>query len=931
MISKEEAYQKIKVLVERFDSQKESYTKAAYNETQTRRDFIDPFWNALGWDIHNEKGCAESYREVIHEDKIKIGGATKAPDYSFRLSGGKRLFFLEAKKPSVFIKDEMAPAYQVRRYGWSAKMAISVISDFEELAIYDCTNKPKQTDKASNGRIKYLTYKEYLAEFDFIWNTFSKEKILQGGFDKFISSDKNKKGTSTVDNEFLLSLDKWRVDLASNIALRNKSLTEEELNFIVQHIIDRIIFLRIAEDRGVEPYGNLQSDIKIGNFYNNLLLHFHQADQKYNSGLFDFKKDTISNKIQIDNKVIKEIIAALYYPICPYEFSVLSVEILGSAYEQFLGKQISLTAGGRARIEEKPAIRKAGGVYYTPQYIVDYIVKNTVGKLINNKIPKEVSAIKIADPSCGSGSFLLGAYQYLLDWHKDYYTTQQAVNKKIISTKDNPLTPLGELTTTEKKRILLNNIYGVDLDANAVEVTKLSLLLKCMEGETKESIEAQTTLFHERILPSLENNIKCGNSLIDIDYYDNEINFGEERKIKPFSWQNAFPEIFNRHVAEDKSWVFRKQYEKVKKLHYETEELIKQLTAEEPNAPFNEKNNGGFDCIIGNPPYVQPIILDKASQLYLAKKYSSNTDLYSMFIERGIDLLRSENYLGFIVPSLFLKGVKYKNLRNTINTSCNNVEIIEKGDKVFGKVKMPTCIILLTKGANYSGNDFFSNENSNLFKKVKTIQLGKISATKRGLEIGKDKLIDKGKIKCLAGSNLDTFSIKSISYIDKEVFNLFSKSKDIFKSPKLMIRETGNKFFATIDYDNLITTRSIYNTRMIDEKYSPELILGIINSSLFKFYFKQFIAPKTNIFPKIRIAQLKELPIPYQINIEHKKEIVQLVDQLLVLNKELQTATLPIQQEQIQSIITYAEDKLDTLIYQLYNLTKEEIKLVEEG
>jgi len=142
MITKEEAYKKIASLVERFTEQRDFYKRTDYNETLTRRDFIDPFFKALGWDIDNEQGYAESYREVIHEDKIKIGGATKAPDYSFRLGGGKRLFFVEAKKPSVLIKDEITPAYQVRRYGWSAKLPISIITDFEEFAIYDCTKKP---------------------------------------------------------------------------------------------------------------------------------------------------------------------------------------------------------------------------------------------------------------------------------------------------------------------------------------------------------------------------------------------------------------------------------------------------------------------------------------------------------------------------------------------------------------------------------------------------------------------------------------------------------------------------------------------------------------------------------------------------------------------------------------------------------------------
>lgn len=407
MISKEQAYQKIQDLVTRFDEQLTSYKRAEYNETLTRRDFIDPFFKALGWDIDNEQGYAEAYREVIHEDKIKIGKATKAPDYSFRLSGGKRLFFVEAKKPSVVVKEEIAPAYQVRRYGWSAKLPISIITDFEEFAVYDCTKKPNPNDKASVARIHYLTFREYLTQFDFLWDTFSKERVLKGSFDKYIQSTANKKGTATVDKEFLQSLDTWRTLLAENIAKCNKELNEDEINFVVQQTIDRIIFLRIAEDRGVEPYGTIQSVLKHADHYQTLFSIFKQADDKYNSGLFDIKKDTLSKNLTIENKVLKTIANQLYYPESPYEFSVLSVEILGSAYEQFLGKQITLSKSGKAVIEDKPEVRKAGGVYYTPQYIVDYIVQNTLGKLCQSKTPKQVAELRICDPACGSGSFFV--------------------------------------------------------------------------------------------------------------------------------------------------------------------------------------------------------------------------------------------------------------------------------------------------------------------------------------------------------------------------------------------------------------------------------------------------------------------------------------------------------------------------------------------
>ncbi|MFN7601000.1 MAG: class I SAM-dependent DNA methyltransferase, partial [Bacteroidota bacterium] len=368
----------------------------------------------------------------------------------------------------------------------------------------------------------------------------------------------------------------------------------------------RIIFLRIAEDRSVEPYGNLKNALKQGDYYQNLFSIFKEADEKYNSGLFDFKKDKISKTLSVDNKVLKTIITELYYPESPYEFSVLSVEILGSAYEQFLGKQIKVDKAHRAHIEEKPEVRKAGGVYYTPQYIVEYIVQNTVGKLTEGKTPKEISKLKIVDPACGSGSFLIGAYQYLLDWHKHYYSDNGKPSK---GKKDNPLTPEGNLTTGEKKRILLNNIFGVDIDVNAVEVTKLSLLLKCMEGETQASIANQMKLFNERVLPTLDSNIKDGNSLVDTDFYDSQLDFGEEKKIKPFNWQKGFPEVFKQ---------------------------------------------GGFDVVIGNPPYALIGSDRKIEQEYFtAGRYKFNAykiNLYILFLEKGLGLLKQDGILGYIIP-----------------------------------------------------------------------------------------------------------------------------------------------------------------------------------------------------------------------------------------------------------------------------------------
>ena len=652
MISKETAFLQIQDLVTRFEEQSDSYHSVNYNETLTRRDFIDPFFKALGWDIDNSQGYAEAYREVIHEDKVSVGGATKAPDYSFKLAGGKRLFFVEAKKPSVDIKNNIQPAYQIRRYGWSAKLPVSIITDFEEFSVYDCTRKPSPTDSAAVSRVRYLTWKDYLKEFDFLWNTFSKEKVLKGSFDKFVQSDTAKKGTATVDKEFLLSLDEWRKILAVAICKSNPALGEEEISFAVQRILDRLIFLRIAEDRNIEPYGNLKSTISQTDTYGNLLALFFRADEKYNSGLFDLRKDEITPFLKLDTKVIRNILNELYYPVCPYEFSVLSVEILGSVYEQFLGKQIRITEGHHVKIEEKPEVRKAGGVYYTPQYIVDYIVKQTVGKKIDGKSPVEIASVSIVDPACGSGSFLLGAYQYLLDHYKFWYAAHNQPSK---GKKEQPLTPDGFLATAEKKRILITHIFGVDIDINAVEVTKLSLLLKCLEGETHASIQQQFSLWNERVLPSLDDNIRSGNSLIDLDFFDIELDFGEPKKIKPFSWEKNFQTIFAR---------------------------------------------GGFDVVIGNPPYVRQELLGDQKNYYRQKYkvYHGMADLYSYFFERGAALLKEQGLFGIIVANKWMRAAYGEPLRRWLKTQ-NVKQIVDFGDlQVFQGATTYPCIFISGKG-----------------------------------------------------------------------------------------------------------------------------------------------------------------------------------------------------------------------------------------
>ncbi|MBL0036295.1 MAG: Eco57I restriction-modification methylase domain-containing protein [Flavobacteriales bacterium] len=974
--TKESSKKELAKLVERFREQHDSYKRSDYSEALVRKDFIDPMFRLLGWDMDNSQGFAEAYREVIHEDKVRIGGALKAPDYSFRLPGGKRLFFVEAKKPFVKVKSEVEPAYQVRRYAWNAKLPVSILTDFEELSVYDCTKRPEPKDGAAMARMKYLTFEQYIPEFDFLWDTFSKEQVLKGSFDRYLKSDQHKRGTTTVDAEFLKSLDEWRTYLATSISLRNKKLDEEGINFVVQQTIDRLIFLRMAEDRGVEPYGQLKAILKEkGDHYPKLFDLFQHADRRYNSGLFDFKKDKLSEALIVDNKVVQRIVEELYYPKSPYEFSVISVEILGSAYEQFLGKRITIGSGHRARIEEKPEVRHAGGVYYTPQYIVEYIVERTVGELVKGKRPEEIAAMRFVDPACGSGSFLLGTYQYLLNWHKEQYG---ALKKLAKGKKSDKLRPDGELTTAEKKRILVNNIYGVDLDANAVEVTKLSLLLKCMEGETHASIEQQLGLFHERVLPTLDKNVQCGNSLIDVDAFD-LLPEEETHALRPFSWQRAFPEVFKK---------------------------------------------GGFDAVLGNPPYVRQELLTQQKPYYQEHfaVYHGVADLYTYFMERAGTLLKPGGLYGIIVANKWMRANYGEPLRRWLKQQ-DIRELIDFGDlPVFQGATTYPCIVLYAKGkpsrsfnvcevktldferlgdyvkANTrkldqgglddSGWSLASVAEQKLYKKLMGMgtPLGEyvggkiyrgvltglneafvidadtrrslIKADKRSAELIKPFLAGRD-IKRYQSPTTDKYLIFTRRGIDIDRYpaikaHLGAFKKQLMPKPKDHKGDWGGRkpgpykwyeaqdtvaYYEEFDKPKIMWAEIALRGQFVLEPGSLYLdttaffipsnelwLLGVLNSKLFSFLFAQFSSSIRGGFFRWKRVYMDRMPI--MLDKKLSAEIAAKVKLLIQVNQDRSTAN-GARANTLADRAAHLDTKIDALVYQLYGLSEAEVKVVE--
>ena len=1078
----------IQDLVNRFRDSRELYRSGRYNEAQLRLEFLNPFFEALGWDMVNRSNFAPQYREVIHEDSLEVEGSAKAPDYAFRI-GTTRKFFVEAKKPAVDIRYAIHPAYQLRRYAWNAHLPLSILTDFEELAVYDCRTRPDPKDSAATGRVMLFTFEEYVDRWDELAQIFARDAVWNGSFDRYAEGSKGKRGTTEVDAEFLKEIEEWRILLARNIALRNfrssaaadptpsregdkgaKSpeladgsgfqtvkaseakqplslhRAERQLNYAVQTTIDRILFLRICEDRQIEPTDQLLQIAGGSDIYARLLVLFQKADQKYNSGLFHFGKekgqtsepDSFTPTLVIDDKVLRQIIKSTYFP-CPYIFNEIPVEILGQVYEQFLGKVIRLTPGGQAKVEEKPEVRKAGGVYYTPRYIVDYIVQNTLGRLLNGNatvseapsviaseawqsrsanpseatgeegaathdvvkpsqrggsvseanggegnfametlrskpalgVPTNASGVgvlrntgtnasltpaqalnlRVVDPACGSGSFLLGAYQYLLDWHLNYYLSHDPQSHT--RGKNPPLVAAegGEyrLTTETKKRILTSSIYGVDIDSQAVEVTKLSLLLKLLEGET-----GQLSLGFERVLPDLGNNIRCGNSLIGWDYFKGQIFPDEEeiQRVNPFDWQRAFPHVF----AE-----------------------------------------GGFDAVIGNPPYGAMITKDEKD--FFLRKYKSQNyqaDSYVLFMEAAIsEFLAESGFFGMIIPNPWLTNLTQTGIRKYVTQNTRIYSIVHFMFPVFRKVTVDTEIAILRKGAQshwkpevlfvnllpdfsveqrvekqiqqdqdlwISGNgkviniflsaieyilaekideqDYHLRDLFSINVGIKPYQTGKgkppqTPSTVKSRPFDSDTQVDDTYRAYLRGSDINRYVIspQKARYIKYGTWLAEPRQSANFDAPlKLFIRQTGDSLISTIDTNKYLCLNNMHVLVPVSSKLSPYYILALINSKMMNWFYHTLNPEIGEVFAEVKKTNVEKLPIKgidflIKQEVQYHDRLVALVKQLLELR--VRKSEYSVEYDELQRRILFLDSEIDRLVYELYALTDEEIKIVE--
>ena len=578
-------------------------SKNKYNEHSTRVEYIDPFFELLGWDVANKLGKQPSLRDVIPESYTT---ATLRPDYKFSVNGISK-FFLEAKKPSVNIATDLKAIFQTRSYGWSQKHYISVLTNFEYLLIFDATVAPTVADNEKTGLLKIYHYEEYISKWDEIAELLSYENVRNGIIEKKFSYLIEQASASPIDEHFLQLINGWRINIASDIYTKDNQLSETYLNEIIQRFINQMIFLRICEDKNLPLYHKLEASLD-ENVKNKLLEIIKDADKKYNSGIFE---DSEILEV-IEDETLTEVIKSLYYPISPYAFSILEPNILGEIYELFLTEKITIIDGKVLLTKKDPNLNR--DVVTTPYEIVKVMVDKALSPYCENKSVEELLKLKIADISCGSGIFLIEVFEYLLNKVHQWYLENNP--EQLVEAAN------GEkvLSIDLKIRVLTECIYGIDIDTYAVEVAKFSLMLKLLEEEDVYSLENRN-----RILPVLDENIKVGNALIDSNMYGIDEVIEKRLKIYPFDWS------FNDGQVEKFDIIIGNPP------YVTTEDMIGQLLKEEYE-------------------------LYKSCYTSAYKQF----DKYFIFIERAIERLKEDGSLVYIIPNKFTKIESGKKLRELI-------------------------------------------------------------------------------------------------------------------------------------------------------------------------------------------------------------------------------------------------------------------------
>lgn len=887
----------IKGLVEKFERIKKEGRYKKYNEEQTKKNFILPLFRVLGWDVESD--------DVRAEEKV----SKKRVDYAFRIDGYPK-FYLECKPFREFIS-EPKYAKQAIEYAWNKSVTWAILTNFEGIRVFNAEWKWNDKQPLRNQFLD-LRYDDYLgSSFEYLtW--LSRESFEKNVLDKKATVLGKKIKKRPIGDQLLADFTEFRNILSKDILKNNKKmdLTHDDLDETVQRILDRIIFMRTCEDKEIEA-DTLESLVRIysdkkDRLYKELSKRYREYDKGYNSKLF---QEHLCEKVVISNDVLKQVIRGTYRSKnldIRYDFSAIDADVLGNIYEQYLGHILKKTPQ-RAKIKNGKVHRKEQGIYYTPTYIVDYIVRNTVGEKLKKKRIK-VDELKISDPACGSGSFLLKAFDSLWNYTKNK-------EKKAHQTK---FEDISEGTLLKRKTELLKNtIFGVDLDPQAVEISQLNLLLKLAEKRYR--------------LPTLQENIKIGNTLIqDPGISENKV----------LNWDNEFRKIFD---------------------------------------------NGGFDVIIGNPPWGAKINEDEKS--YFKENYLSvnrEIDSHNLFIEKSIDLLKNNGYLGFIVPNTWMYLNSTETLRKKILDTCRIIKIVELTKYIFADAPdiVPVILILEKNKSNkkrknnkifaYSfsdvkkinQNDLYNisynkinqtdiiDSDSKIFNlnltedvveilnkiKKNSKKLSELVKTNYGIKTGNNKKYLKYEKesenfrKCLKTKEIKPFKIKWKGLWLDYGEHLAGFRKESLEVPKIIIqyiRKLSLKRRLICGFDEEGEYYPLNNYSYITgDKKILKYIIGILNSRLMNFYYSY-----TFIDYNIKPTYIRKLPIKFPEDNKLKIKLINLVSDIVNQNNEL----VGIEDKKIDKT-TSIENKIvklnkdiDDTVYKIYGLSIKQINIVKRN
>ena len=908
-MDKEQAKAKLKELVNQFS--KANLNKdhvSEQNEEWIKWNYIEPLLEILGW----------GRSDIEKEYRVLKGRA----DYLLKI-GNEETLVVEAKKAGVSLAEE--EGRQAVSYAYHRKIKFAVLTNFKEIRVYHALSNIKNIDKNllkfDDGAIFRLSFDQFVDKFDKLF-LLSRESFENGTIYKLLSK-KDEKALKPIDESILDDLLEIRELLSKDIKKLRTYLTPEQIDEAVQIFIDRLIFMRSVEDRGLEGKNFLQGLVKdyregrvAKRLWSVLQEQFRLFDKEYNSKLFDHSILEDEKNIFFDDDTLQRVILITYNGTKDnqyrYMFDEIPGDLLGNIYEQYLGTILQST-DKRVTLKEGGGKRKKMGIYYTPSYITDYIVKNTVGEYIKDKTIDEILNINIVDPACGSGSFLIRAFKELCTAVEERLKKgERAKMVTFHSYKD-------RLSLSQKAAILSNCIYGVDLDEKAVELAQLNLLLRLLEEETPDT--------HKRLLPNLRENIKCGNSLIDDPKVAGD---------KAFKWEAQFPDVFR---------------------------------------------SGGFDVVIGNPPYIRIHQFNEKTKKAFSK-YSSATgqyDIYVLFIEKSLNLLKEGGCLGFIVSNKFLVAdygiglrkiiLNKSKIRYLLDVSNLNIfkeasvypliSIFEKSNDRIQIIENKVAILQNIQEASqiinpafnsYIQGDFLKNsdliinitfENIGLIEKIekKSVKLQELSKITRGFRPPSKNLLstrlDMGCYRYFVGKDLvGAYAIKwsgnIVKYDQKEINE--SKPLEVFLQPKILIRDIGKRFNAYYDEEGYLCLKTIYflyNVRNIDIRN----LLAIINSKLMLFYFRSKFSVMhiQGGYLRFRKQFLDQLPINVPEKSQEQK-IISLVNQMLSLQKQLHKGELSgNEKERLEQQIKNLDYEIDQEVYKLYGITREEQKIIEES